>query len=775
MLLASGTLFAQDNFTITGTIKDAVNGERLVGAAVYVQELKTGAVADLNGNYTLNLKKGNYTLVFSFLGHENLTQQVTVTANLTLSVTLTPSAEQLSAVEITDVRGNRNVAKNEMGAVTLNIQTIRTIPTLMGEVDVIKSIQLLPGIMSTGEGGSGFSVRGGAPDQNLIMMDGATVYNASHCLGFFSVFNNDAIKDVTVYKGDMPVQHGGRLASVLDIQTDGGGDKISGSGGIGLLSSRLTVKGYLWQNRTNFMIAGRRTYFDLFLPLANSDMAKNSRLFFWDVNVKITHKLTGKDQLELSAYKGLDVVAIDGGLMGFDYGNQTASAIWRHTYNSRFVSNVSLLSSVYDYGVAMSEDNLFDVRWDSKIVDYGLKAHFIYQIAPNNTLYFGGASTFHKINLGKASQSMSVSGWLDSTETVSSQVVLPTLRTLENALYISHDLNVSPKLLVKYGLRLNGFFNIGADTVNFYDENYNFKETKYYKRGEIYHTSWNLEPRVGLTYIFNDKQSVKAGYSRTVQYMQLASSSSMGNPLDVWFPTGPTVKPQRADMFSVGYFRNFKENKWETSVELYYKKIYDCIDFKDQAEILLNPNLFSEVRIGTGRAYGAEFMVKKPSGILNGWISYTLSRSERQIATVNDNQYFLAPYDRTHNLTIVLNWQLSERSIISMNWVYYTGNATTFPSGRSYVDGVYIPVYTDRNSYRMPDYHRMDVSYTLKSKVKPSRKWDYDWNFGVYNIYNQHNAWMIMFERDSQDPTVATTQKLYLFGMVPSITFNFRF
>jgi hypothetical protein len=759
---------------LKGTVKDASTSEALVGATVYIKAIQKGDVADMNGNFSFAVPNGNYVLEVAFMGYETQKIDVVVPSSKNLIVKLKNSVENLSSVEITEVKTNRNIVVNEMGHIDLSIKAIKQIPTLLGEVDVIKAIQLLPGIMSTQEGGSGFTVRGGAPDQNLIILDDATSYNASHALGFFSVFNNDAIKNVSIYKGDIPLQFGGRLSSLLDITMEDGSEKaISGQGGIGILSSRIALKGSLFNKKTNYLIAGRRTYFDIFFPLAKNEQLKGTKLYFWDINAKITQRLGEKDNLSMSFYTGIDKFIIGNPYIKSNYGNMTGTIGWSHIFSKKLTSKLNAVYSDYSYDMG-AEISTIRADWSSRITDVGLKYDWVYLFSEENELRWGYQSFYHHFLPGEADIIIGGLGeWISDSAMVNKHQKLPPVHAWENAVYASHNWKINDHFGIKYGLRFSTFTNIGKDKVYYYDDNYKLIDIRRYYAGEFYHTSYGLEPRVGFNYVIDKKQSIKVNYSRNFQYLQLAQNSNMGNPLDVWFPTNPNIKPQIADMVALGYFRNFVENEWETSAEIYYKHIHNCIDFKEHSNVMMNEQLYGEIRTGIARSYGLEVMIKKNSGMFNGWISYTLSRAERKIEEINEGTWYLSPYDRTHNLTLVLNVDIHPQHSISANFVYYTGNAVTFPSGKAYINGTYIPVYTERNGYRMPDYHRLDFSYTFRGKQR--KYFNYDINVGVYNLYNKHNAWMIQFQQDRLNPDQTYAEKWYLFGIVPSITFNFKF
>jgi len=774
LLLPAFTAFADTEpetaegkrFTISGNIRDKESGEELPGATIYVHELKTGAVTNQYGFYSLSLIPGEYKITISFIGFTPIDKVIQMRENFTMNFEMSPARQQLSEVVITGERPDENIRKNEMSVVRMDIKTINRIPALMGEVDIIKAIQLLPGVQSTSEGSSGFSVRGGSPDQNLILLDEAIVYNASHLLGFFSVFNNDAIKDVTLYKGDIPSSYGGRLSSILDIRMkDGNSKKFAGAGGIGTISSRLTLEGPVIEDKTSFLVAGRRTYVDLFLPFAKNEDIRDNVLYFYDLNAKINHKINDRNRIYLSGYFGRDVFSNEFARMSL--GNQTGTLRWNHLFSQKLFSNFTLIQSIYDYELGTAEGNANSFIWKSKMQNQSLKGDFTWYINPSHTLRFGALGIRHTFDPGFARGT--------GSESLFTEYRLPQNYALEYGVYISNEHKISSKIMVKYGLRLSAFQNTGSATIYNYDSDFNAIDSVKYAKGKIFNTYIAPEPRLGLNYIINPASSVKASYSRTVQYVHLAQNSTAGTPLDLWFPSSPNVKPQKADQMAVGYFRNFKDNAYETSAEVYYKNMYDVIDFKDNAELLLNPKLEGELRTGKGWSYGMEIMVKKNIGKLNGWISYTLSATRRQIEGINDGNSYRAPYEKPHNISVIINYEFSERAVLSSNWVYSTGSPVTFPTGRAVIGNVIVPIYSDRNSYRLPDYHRLDVSFTYKNKIRENRKWQGEWNFSVYNAYGRKNAWAINFQQDPVNPYVTYAEKTYLFSIIPSITYNFKF
>jgi len=752
--------------TISGNIKDKKTGEELIGATIYIKEIKTGTTTNVYGFYSISLNPGRYSLIYSFVGYTPIEQTIELKENLLLNMELITREQQLKEVVITGERPGENIRNPEMSVVRMDIKTINRIPALMGEVDIIKALQMLPGVQSTSEGSSGFSVRGGGPDQNLILLDEAIVYNASHLLGFFSVFNNDAIKDVVLYKGDIPASSGGRLSSLLDIRMkDGNSKNLSGAGGIGTISSRLTLEGPLDKDRTSFLVAGRRTYVDLFLPFAKNKDIRDNILYFYDFNAKINHRIDDRNRIFLSGYFGRDVFSNNFARMSL--GNQTGTFRWNHLFSQRLFSNFTVIQSMYDYRLGTPEGNVNSFIWKSKLQNQSVKGDFTWYVNPNNTIRFGTAATMHTFDPGNAKGT--------GSESLFTEFKLPRNYALEYGIYISNEQKVNEKLQIKYGVRFSAFQNIGPATLYNFDQDYNVTDSVVFSRSKIINTYHAFEPRLGVNYLLSNSASIKASYSRTVQYVHLAQNSTAGTPLDLWFPSSPNVKPQKADQFAIGYFKNLKENAIETSVEVYYKEMRDVIDFKDNAELLLNPELEGELRTGKGWAYGLELMARKNSGKLNGWVSYTLSATRRKIDAINNGKSYRAPYEKPHNISIVLNYEFNERAVLSANWVYSTGSPVTFPTGRAIIGNVIVPIYSDRNAYRLPDYHRLDLSFSIKGKNKKERKWQGEWNFSVYNAYGRKNAWAINFVQDTENPGQTYAEKTYLFSIIPAITYNFKF
>lgn len=762
--LVTTHLFAQSKNTLSGYIKDKA-GEELIGATIYIPELKTGTVTNVYGFYSLTIPVKKYKVIFSYIGYEPQELDVDFSKDQTLDIVLEETSNAIDEVIVTAERKNENVVKTEMSTVKLQAKEIKKIPALMGEIDVLKTLQLLPGIQSTGEGFSGFNVRGGSPDQNLILFDEATVYNASHLMGFFSVFNNDAVKDLKIYKGDIPAEYGGRLSSLLDIRMKEGNQKnFEATGGLGTISSRLTLEGPIIEDKWSILIAGRRTYADLFLLFSSDDALKSTQLYFYDLNLKTNYRVNENNRIFVSGYFGRDVFNF-GDMYGFDWGNKTLTTRWNHLFSDKLFSNFSFIYSNYDYKMESGNESL-GFKWTSNLEDFKLKADFNYYPNPRNTIKFGLEAIHHKFIPGTARS---------TNETANNTIKMPESRALEYAVYLSNEHKLTPKLALNYGLRFSVFQNMGEATLYNFDDNYEKIDSTIYDKWDIYKTFSGLEPRLSLNYTINPKSSVKASYSRTKQYLHLASNSTAGSPLDVWVPSSPNIKPQLADQVALGYFRNFWDNYFETSVEIYYKDMNNQIDFKDFADLNLNAEYESEFRIGDAWSYGLEFLIRKQQGNFTGWISYTLSKAERKIPTINEGEVYSSTYDRPHNISIVASYDLTKRWNIAATWVYASGNPVTFPTGRYEQGNMIVPIYSERNGYRMPDYHRMDLAITLKGKEKPNKRLKSELNLSIYNVYNRHNAWMISFSEDEDNPNTTKAELVYLFPILPSLTWNFHF
>jgi hypothetical protein len=770
-MLFNNSVFADDDipgkYTINGIVKDASSGELLIGASVYIKELKTGAVSNIYGFYSISIKEGDYNLIYSYIGYETIEKKVTLHNNATIDIEMHPKSNEMKEVVITDKAPDKNITDSKMSVNNLKIETIKKVPALFGEVDLVKTIQLLPGVQSGGEGSTGFFVRGGGIDQNLILLDEATVFNASHLMGFFSVFNQDAIKDVQLYKGGIPSIYGGRLSSILDVRMNDGNNKtFHAKGGIGTISSRLTIEGPIVKDKASFVVSARRTYADMFLLFSRKEDLRKTKLYFYDLNGKASYTIDKRNHIYLSAYTGRDIMGMSD-MFRMSWGNKTLTTRWNHLFSDKIFSNLSLIFSDFDYLLGQSSGiNAFD--WKSNIKEYCLKNDYTYYINSNNTISFGIIANFHTF------LPADIEGV--GSETIIKEYKIRKNQSSESAIYLSNTQKIGKRIEVTYGVRYSKFFNIGPDTIYEYNSNYDTTgKYKVYKKGDFFNTYGGLEPRLNFRYTLNEVSSIKASYNRMMQYIQLATNSTSSMPIDLWFSCDPNIKPQIVDQVAMGYFRNFKDNMYEASVETYYKKTKNQIDFCDHAVLLANPYLDGQLRIGKGEAYGLEFLVRKNDGVLNGWISYTLSKSTRKVPEINSGIIYPSNYDRRHNLAIVLSYDITERITASANWVYYTGVPFTAPTGKFNYQNTTCPVYSDRNKAKLPDYHRLDLSVTLKNKKKPNRKWESEWNLSVYNVYNRKNPYSITFREKKDNPEETEAVMFYLFPVLPAITYNFKF
>lgn len=759
-------LLGQTKYTVSGTISDAEDGEDLIGVNVYIPSLNIGTATNVYGFYSITLPAGDYEIELSCLAYETKKINLSLTNNIRKNIALNPQSKVLQEITVTGELANANVSRSEMSMEKLTAREIKVLPAMMGEVDIIKAIQLLPGVQSVSEGSSSFSVRGGGHDQNLILLDEATVYSASHLMGFFSVFNNDAVKDLKLYKGDLPAVYGGRLSSLMDVRTkDGNSQKLEGTGGIGTISSRLTLEGPILRDKMTFIVSGRRTYADIFLPLAKEQHVKDSKLYFYDLNAKFNYKINENNRLFLAGYFGRDLFASDD-LAEMNFGNKTLTVRWNHIFSPKVFSNFTLIGSHYDYAMATDINESVAQDWKSTLRDMGFKGDLSYHPNPQNNIKFGYALTHHRIARG--------TGGGIGENSIIKNFDLPKEYALEHALYVSNETNLFQKLSLKYGLRYSVFQNMGNDNFSFHYVDYVLTDSTYREKGKTYNTQMRLEPRVGINYMFNDKHSIKTSYSRSAQYIQLASNSASGSPVDIWFYASENVKPQISDQFAVGYFRNFSDNMFESSVELYYKNLKNVVDFKERASLFGGIYIDEQLRFGKGYAYGAEFLLRKNKGSLTGWISYTYSRSFRKIDLVNNNEWYRSPYDRPHSISVVVNYELQPKWMFSASWVYATGIPVTYPLGRYQIEGIYVPIYSKPNEYRYPDYHRLDLSATYKLS-KPSKRFQHELNFSLYNAYGRKNPWTVYFKQNEENPDIMEGEMMYLFSFVPSITWNFNF
>jgi len=755
--LFSTHLSAQEKHTISGEVIDAATGEALIGVTIYTADKTVGTMTNTYGFYSLTLPAGEQTILYSFVGYKTQQQQIKLNANKSIKIELAINETALNEVVVSAEKKDKNVAATQMSGEKLDMKTIDKLPVLFGERDVLKTIQLLPGISTVSEGGNGFSVRGGSIDQNLILLDEAPVYSASHLMGFFSVFNADAIKGMTVYKSGIPANYGGRAASVLDItMRDGNMKKFQGSGGIGLLASRLTLEGPIIEDKMSFIVSGRRSYADLMAKGANQ-IDGDTKMYFYDLNAKINYKINDNNRLFLSGYFGKDDFGFED--IGMDWGNTTATLRWNHLFNAQLFSNTTALYSEYDYGFNFGDNG----SMQSGIKDVSIKQDFTWYANPQNTWKFGLNATYHTFYPGE---------FLFEDQSIS-DIRISEKQALESSVYISNERKFGQKLTFDYGLRASMFNQFGPGDNIVYDDNNIIVSKDTYNKGEVMQSYYGLEPRLGLNYRFNTQSSVKASYNRMVQYLHLMSNSTSGQPTDTWMPSTSNIEPTTVNQYSLGFFRNFMDNTFEFSAESYYKTMNHISDYKDGTQVMLNEDIESYVLQGEGRSYGLELYLKKKYGDFTGWVSYTLSKTENKIAGINNGEWYNSSYDKTHDVSVVTSYQVSPRVSISANWIFYTGNAVTFPSGKYEFDGNQVPYYTERNGYRMPDYHRLDLNIHLEGKGNKRIK--SSWDFSLYNLYNQMNAYTINFRESETNPNVTEAVKLSLFGIVPSITWNFKF
>ena len=763
--LSYSCIFGQtDKATISGQLKDGENGEDLPFATVSVKELPgIGVTSNIYGFYSLSLPKGEFTIVYQFIGYSTAEKKLIFDKDITVNIELSPSAQSLKEVVISAEKDNQNIISNEGSVTKLDAKSIKELPTFGGEVDIVKVMQTQPGVKTAGEGGSGYYVRGGGLDQNLVLLDEAPVYNPSHLLGFFSVFNGDAIKGATMYKGGMMPEYGGRTSSVMDIRMkDGNAKEFGVSGGLGIIASRLTVEGPIVKNKGSFLISGRRTYADLFLGLSQEEGLNQSKLYFYDLNLKANYRISDKDRIFLSGYFGRDQFGFDD-VMGMNYGNATGTFRWNHVFSSKLFSNTSVIYSDYGYefGFGQDEDR---IALQSVIKDYNFKQDFSLYASNKHTLKFGLNAIHHTIEPGNLSTGSNTGINSEDAEEKYS---------IEGAFYIQDEFKLTERLGLNYGFRYSLFQQLGPGTEYSFNNKGEYEDEKVFDYGEYMQYYGGFEPRLSANYLLNPISSIKLGFNRNYQYMHMLTNATSSSPTDTWIMSSKNVKPQIADQVSLGYFRNFKDNMFETSVETYYKDMQNVIDYRSGANVFLNEQLEGDLVYGDGRAYGVEFMVKKNKGKLTGWLGYTLSRSEKQFDEINNSSWFPARQDRIHDINLVAMYKINDKLTLSGNYIYYTGDAVTFPSGRYEVDGKVVPYYTERNGYRMPDYHRLDLGLTWYTKK--TEKFESSWNFSLYNTYGRENAYSISFRPNENDPTITEAVQMSLFKWVPSITYNFKF
>lgn len=771
--------FAQDKFTLSGIVSDAKNNETLIGVTVSVKNQNYFLSTNEYGFYSITLPKGDYELEITYLGYETIIQKFTLQQNSTKNFTLTEKGELLDEVTIVD-KNKSNTRKAEMSVNKLSISTIKQMPVVLGEVDIIKSLLLLPGVTNAGEGQSGFNVRGGGADQNLVLLDEATLFNTSHLFGFFSVFNPDAIKDLKLYKGGIPARFGGRASSVLDIyQKDGNNKAFHANGGIGLISSRLLLEGPIEKEKGSFLVGARGSYAHLFLKLANND----NLAYFYDLNTKMNYKINKNNTLFLSGYFGRDIFSINKSFSN-TYGNSTLNLRWNHLFNDRLFSNASMIYSDYYYGLQL---DFIGFNWDSGIKNYNFKYDFKYYANDKLKVNFGANSIYYDFNPGVIKP-------IDENSSINYRQ-LEKKYAFEPSLYVDAEQKINQKMNIQYGLRYSMFYRLGSSNVNNYQNNqavlfnptlgiYESATTinsSYFGSNKTIASFSNFEPRFALSYEINDSKSVKFSYNKMAQYLQLVSNTASPTPLDVWTPSDTFIKPQIANQFAVGYFSNLKEDAYSLEIESYYKHIQNRMDYIDGANLVANEAIEQVILNGEMRSYGLEVLFRKNSGRLNGWISYTLSKSQQRTpgreATetgINNGVWYRSAYDKTHNLAVTSSYKLNPKWTFSGNFILQTGQPVTYPNGQYEYQGLIIPSYGLRNQNSLPTYHHLDVAATLTPKQNTKRSWKGEWVFSIYNLYGRKNAASISFRQNSESGNNEAI-RLSIFGMVPSVTYNFKF
>nr|WP_294926656.1 TonB-dependent receptor [uncultured Flavobacterium sp.] len=782
IFLTTFVSFSQERFTLSGTITDFKNNETLIGVNIYIPDLKIGTTTNKYGFYSLTIPAGEHQVEVKYLGYQDVQKTIFLDEDSKANFSLSENSEELQEVVIKSNRDKVNIKSPEMSINKLSISTIKKMPVVLGEVDVLKSILLLPGVTNSGEGASGFNVRGGGADQNLILLDEATIFNSSHVFGFFSVFNPDAIKNLKLYKGGIPARYGGRVSSVLDIyQKDGNSKEFHVNGGIGLISSRILAEGPLVKNKGSFLVGGRMSYAHLFLKL--SEEQKDNAAYFYDLNTKLSYKLNDNNSLFLSGYFGRDVFELNK-IFRNTYGNSILNLRWSHLYSDKLFANLSLIYSDYYYGLDL---NFVDFRWDSGIKNYTIKYDFENYISDKFKLNYGLNGIYYTFNPGTIVP-------LGDEVTINPQQ-LDKKYALAVSPYIEAENQLSKKITVYYGLRYSMFYRLGSSTINLYENNnavvfnsdmqiYEKGEpigTEYYRKNKVIKNYNNFEPRFSFSYQLNDNHSIKASYNRMAQYLQLVSNTSSPTPLDVWMPSDSYIKPQIADQVALGYFKNFNDGAYSFETEVYYKKVKNRLDYIDGADLIANDAIEQVILNGRMRSYGLEIMFKKNEGKFNGWVSYTLSKSEQQTpgrtpeeTGINNGQWYSSAYDKTHNLAITSSYNLNQRWSFGANFALQSGQPVTYPDSQYEYLGITVPGYGLRNENRLPAYHHLDISATLTLEKNQKRKWKGEWVFSIYNLYNRQNAASINF-RQNADTGNNEAVRTSIFGIVPAVSYNFKF
>ena len=780
--MLSLSAFSQEKYTVSGTVYDNSSNETLIGVSVYFPELNAGTTTNEYGFYSLTIPEGTYKIQISYLGFSTIIETINLSEKLTKNFNLKEEAESLGEIIIQADIEKINIRSPQMSVNKLTSASIKQIPVVLGEADVIKSLILLPGVTSAGEGASGFNVRGGAADQNLILLDEAIVFNSSHLFGFFSVFNPDVIKDVKLYKGGIPARFGGRLSSVLDIyQKEGNSKEFNVTGGIGLVSSRLLVEGPIEKEKSSFVVAGRASYAHLFLPLFDND----NKAYFYDLNGKFNYRIDEQNNIFLSTYFGKDVFGVSDNFVN-EYGNTVVNLRWNHLFSDKIFSNLSLIYSDYFYGLIL---DFVGFEWDSGITNYNLKYDFKHYLNDKFKLSYGINNIYNRFNPGEIIPNRADSG-------IQSEKLIDKYAN-EFAAYLEAEHKVNDKLTLQYGMRFSNFTRLGQDELNVYENDqpvlYNEELKKYesaeaigtesFQRSDVLATFSNFEPRLSLSYVLDDDTSIKASYNRMAQYLHLLTNTASPTPLDVWAPSGRFIKPQLLDQFAVGYFKSIKNGDYSLETEAFYKDIQNRIDYINGANLVANNEIETVILNGQARAYGLEVLFKKNTGSFKGWFAYTLSRSEQQTLGrtanepgINQGEWYSSPFDKTHDISLNGSYEVSEKWTFNANFLLQTGQPTNYPVGQYEVQGLNVPIFDDnrRNADRLPAFHRLDISATLTPEKNKNRKWQGEWIFGLYNLYGRQNAASINFRQNKETLRNEAVQTS-IFGLVPSVTYNFEF
>lgn len=767
---------AKKTYTLSGYIKDAASAEELLYVNVWVEPLKTGVTSNTYGFYSLSLVPGTYRLTFSYLGYQSLSKEIVLNRDLELNIEMQADAQTLQEVEISDKKADEAVREVAMSRLDVPIAQVKKLPALLGEPDIIKTIQTLPGVTSAGEGTSSFYVRGGAADQNLILIDEAPVYDVSHLFGLFSVFNTDILKSAELYKGGIPTKYGGRLSSLLEVNTkDGNARQLEAAGSVSTLAAKVSLEGPIVKDKASFIVAGRRSYVDLLMSQIPD--LEGTSVKFHDLNGKVNWKINNNNRFFISAYTGRDVMRF-GDDFQMDWGNQTTSFRWNHLFNERLFSNTTLVYSDFDYALKQ-EDPIEGFIWKANQQEYAFKQDFTWFSSPKFTLQFGYQGTYRQFQPGDIRP--------NGENTIFKPTKLQSRYALDQALYVGAEQKVSDRLSLQYGVRFSLFQNLGAETIYSYanasdNVNYVITDSIRYKKGQVIASFANPEPRFAARYQLDVSSSVKLSYQRMVQYIHLLSNSTVPIPFNTWSPSSPYLKPQKSDQLAIGYFKNLDQNTWEFSAEAYYKISQNITEFADNAQIFFNEHIATEFRQGKATSYGLELLLRRNVGDLRGFASYTLSKTDVSIPSINNGQPFPANYDRRHSFNLSLTYDLNPRWSVGGNFTYATGRPITLPTGK-YTFGNYQPnLYSERNGYRLPDFHRLDLAATYEPAKNKDRRWKNTWVFGIYNVYNRQNPFTI-YTRTKQDDegnvigdgSEKEARLVYMFSVLPYVTWSFKF